>query len=244
MNDALIQDELDLYPFSDGKKHSFKCPAPTTYDKYLDHIIKGLKEETPIAYGLHPNAEIDFRTEQCKQIFDALQDLIPKDAQDLSDDSGKDRNARTPNDLAGEQKEIILDDMNIADKVINIQEIKDILSQGMNPYQNVFVQESQAMNILLREMISTLRQLDLGLKGQLTISDAMERLIHSLANGKIPVAWQNKAYPSMRGLGSWLQNLDKRCGQLEEWTRSPDDDMKLVYINRLFNPQSYLTAIR
>lgn len=39
-------------------------------------------------------------------------------------------------------------------------------------------------------------------------------------------------------------NLDKRCGQLEEWTRSPDEDMKLVYINRLFNPQSYLTAIR
>jgi dynein heavy chain len=45
------------------------------------------------------------------------------------------------------------------------------------------------MNILLREIISTLRQLDLGLKGQLTISDAMERLITSLANGKVPVAW-------------------------------------------------------
>jgi len=102
MNDALIQDELDLYPFSDGKKHSFKCPPPTTYDKYLDHIIKGLKEETPIAYGLHPNAEIDFRTEQCKQIFLALNDLMPKDAQDLSDDSSSKDTARTPNDLAGE----------------------------------------------------------------------------------------------------------------------------------------------
>jgi len=33
----------------------------------------------------------------------------------------------------------ILDDMNIADKVVNVQEIKDVLSQGMNPYQNVFV---------------------------------------------------------------------------------------------------------
>ena len=71
-NDSLIQDELDLFPFSDGKKHSFKCPAPTSYDKYLDHIIKGLKEETPVAYGLHPNAEIDFRTQQCQDIFAAL----------------------------------------------------------------------------------------------------------------------------------------------------------------------------
>jgi len=114
---------------------------------------------------------------------------MPKDAQDLSDDSSNKDSARTPNDLAGEQKEIILDDMNIADKVINIQEIKDVLSQGQNPYQNVFIQESQAMNILLKVIISTLRQLDLGLKGQLTISDAMERLIMSLANGQVPVVW-------------------------------------------------------
>lgn len=64
---------------------------------------------------------------------------MPKDSQDLSDDSGSNKNVRTPNDLAGEQKEIILDDMNIADKVINIQEIKDVLQAQMNPYQNVFV---------------------------------------------------------------------------------------------------------
>lgn len=45
---------------------------------------------------------------------------MPKDSVDLSDDSGRDKNVRTPNDLAGEQKEIILDDMNLPDKVINI----------------------------------------------------------------------------------------------------------------------------
>jgi len=45
------------------------------------------------------------------------------------------------------------------------------------------------MNILLKVIITTLRQLDLGLKGQLTISDAMERLINSLANGQVPVVW-------------------------------------------------------
>lgn len=48
----------------------------------------------------------------------------------------------------------------------------------------------------------------------------------------------------MRGLGSWLTNLSDRCGQLEDFTRSPDEDMKMVYINRLFNPQSFLTAIK
>merc|ERR1712110_1009196 len=123
---------------------------------------------------------------QCNEIFAALIDLMPKDAQSLDGDSSS-KTQKTPNEFAAEQKEIILDDMQLADKVVNIQEIKDVLSQGMNPYQNVFVQESQAMNILLHEMLSSLRQLDLGLNGQLTISDAMERLINSLANGQVPV---------------------------------------------------------
>jgi len=123
MNDNLLADELDLFPFADGKKYSFKCPSPTTYDKYLDHIIKGLKEETPIAYGLHPNAEIDFRTEQCKQIFNALADLIPKDTDSKEEDTSK--TVATPNEIAGEMKDLILDDMELEDRIVNIQEIKD-----------------------------------------------------------------------------------------------------------------------
>jgi len=32
----------------------------------------------------------------------------------------------------------------------------------------------------------------------------MEKLINSLANGRVPVSWEKWAYPSLRGLGSWL----------------------------------------
>ena len=36
MNDTLL-DEANMFPFTDGKA-VFKCPAPTTYDKYLEYI--------------------------------------------------------------------------------------------------------------------------------------------------------------------------------------------------------------
>lgn len=72
----------------------------------------------------------------------------------------------------------------------------------------------------------------------------MEKLINSLANGQVPVIWQNKAYPSLRGLGSWRENLMNRIEQLKNFEKAPDEDIKMVYINRLFNPQSYLTAIK
>jgi hypothetical protein len=36
MNDTLL-DEADMFPFTDGKV-VFKCPAPTTYEKYIEYI--------------------------------------------------------------------------------------------------------------------------------------------------------------------------------------------------------------
>jgi dynein heavy chain, axonemal len=37
MNENLF-DELELFPFIEGKNVSFKVPPPNTYEKYLEHI--------------------------------------------------------------------------------------------------------------------------------------------------------------------------------------------------------------
>lgn len=42
------------------------------------------------------------------------------------------------------------------------------------------------MNALLAEMKRSLAELDLGLKGDLTISEPMEKLMNSLANDAVP----------------------------------------------------------
>lgn len=42
------------------------------------------------------------------------------------------------------------------------------------------------MNALLSEMKRSLAELDLGLKGDLTISEPMEKLMYSLANDCVP----------------------------------------------------------
>ena len=54
-------------------------PLPTNYENYISHIDT-LGAETPLAYGLHPNAEIGFRTTQCNGLFQTLLDIAPKDS--------------------------------------------------------------------------------------------------------------------------------------------------------------------
>jgi len=75
-----LLEEKELFPFIEGKGISFKCPAPTNYEKYIEHIETECPPETPLAFGMDPNAEIDFRTNQCLELFKTLQEIQPKDA--------------------------------------------------------------------------------------------------------------------------------------------------------------------
>ena len=60
MEDTLL-DEKNMFPFTDGTPVQFKAPAPTTYERYLEYIEMELPPESPVAFGMHPNAEIDYR---------------------------------------------------------------------------------------------------------------------------------------------------------------------------------------
>lgn len=74
---------MEMFPFADersgSKRASFKCPGGSNYDRYINHIDDELKVETPIAFGLHPNAEINFRTQQSEQLFKTILDLQPNE---------------------------------------------------------------------------------------------------------------------------------------------------------------------
>jgi len=77
MNDTLL-DEAEMFPFIEGKGISFKTPIPLNHEGYIKYIESELPPETPLGYGMHPNAEIDFRTNQCQSLFGILVDLQPK----------------------------------------------------------------------------------------------------------------------------------------------------------------------
>lgn len=64
----------------------------------------------------------------------------------------------------------------------------------------------------------------------------MEATIDSLALNRVPVSWENLAYPSKRGLASWLINLTKRIEQLNFFRDDPINLPKVIMISRFFNP--------
>jgi len=237
MGDHLL-DEGELFPFIEGRPISFKCPPPYPYEKYIEHIETECPPETPLAFGMHPNAEIDFRTKQCQELFMTLQEIQPRGG---GAGSG---GGVTVQEKIQEFMHRVSDETQLDSNKLNIDDIASKLAEDQRgPYQNAFLQECEYMNALIGAIVGSLAEIELAFKGELTMTEKMEALMGAIFLNQIPAPWAKIAYPSTRGLGSWLDNLKQRLDQLNLWKEDPTRIPGVTFINRLFNPQSFLTAI-
>lgn len=131
----------------------------------------------------------------------------------------------------------------------NRHNIEDLMSKlvednKVRPYQQVFIQECEYMNVLNRQILVSLSELDLAFKGELTMSQNMEMLMDSIFLNKVPASWTKVGFTSERALSNWLTNLKHRLDQLNLWKEDCTKNPTVVWVNRLFNPASFLTAIK
>lgn len=133
MNDALL-DEAELFPFIEGKGVSFRCPPQSPYEKYIEYIDTECPPETPLAFGMHTNAEIDFRTTQCLDLFKQLQEIQPKDS------GAAGAGGMTLEEKIKEFMVRVADEAQLDSNKLNIDDIAGKLSEdGRTPYQNAFM---------------------------------------------------------------------------------------------------------
>ena len=72
-------------------------------------------------------------------------------------------------------------------------ELEERTSDERSPYASVFLQECERMNELLFELRRSLIELDMGLRGDLSISEPMEALMTALFDNRVPDAWAKRA---------------------------------------------------
>ncbi|XP_023292211.2 dynein beta chain, ciliary [Lucilia cuprina] len=227
MQPELIDGELEFCP-------GFPAPGILKYAGYHEYIDENLPPESPNLYGLHLNAEIGFLTTVSERMFRVVFELQPRLAS-TSDTGGE---AQSQEDVVKSMLEDLID------KIPSPFNIAELMSrvEDRNPYILVAFQECERMNILMAELKRSLHELELGLKGELTISSIMEQLMQSLYMDQVPESWTKLAYPSTLGLQSWFADLQLRLRELEGWVA----DFRLpssAWLGGFFNPQSFLTAI-
>ncbi|XP_071954573.1 dynein beta chain, ciliary-like [Antedon mediterranea] len=225
MHVDMLDGELYLAP-------GFPVPGNSDYKAYHTYIDEMLPAESPYLYGLHPNAEIGFLTTTSDNLFKTVLEMQPRDSS--GGGGGASSREEKIKSLLDEIIEKLPEEFNIMELAAKVEE--------RSPYVVVAFQECERMNTLTNEIRRTLKELDLGLKGELTITADMEDLSNALYLDQVPASWMKRAYPSLFGLGQWYTDLLLRIKELESWT-SDFALPNVVWLAGFFNPQSFLTAI-
>ncbi|NXU86122.1 DYH9 protein, partial [Xiphorhynchus elegans] len=210
----------------------FPLPGNMDYKGYHQYIDDALPPESSYLYGLHPNAELGFLTQSSEKLLRTVLELQPRDSS--TGEGGVGTREEMVNARLEEMLEKLSDEFNMAELMAKVEQ--------RTPYAVVALQECERMNILTGEIKCSLLELELGLKGELTMTSDMESLQNALFLDMVPESWVRRSYPSTASLGTWFADLLARISELETWT----GDFSLpptVWLGGFFNPQSLLTAI-
>merc|ERR1711964_833211 len=115
------------------------------------------------------------------------------------------------------------------------------ISDMLESLGTTLLQEMARFNGLIEALGKTLLMLQKALKGLIVMSQDLDDMCQSFLNNKVPKMWEGKAYPSLRPLASWFEDMLKRVGFIGSWIKKGRPSV--YWISSLYFPQGFLTSV-
>ncbi len=106
----------------------------------------------------------------------------------------------------------------------------------------VLIQELNRYNKLISAVKSTILQLVKTLNGLLLMTPEMEQMQQSISTNSVPDLWSRFAYPSLKPLTSWYEDLQKRLKMFSDWIS--EGEPNAFWLPGFFFTQSFLTGVK
>ena len=150
----------------------------------------------PEVYGLHENADITKDNREVQQLFESILLTLPRQSS-----SGGKSAEQMVSELAGD----IVDKLPAAFDIPSVMKKYPVVyTDSMN---TVLRQELIRYNRLTGVIRDTLLGLQKAIKGIVVMSSELEEVFSSMSIGKVPASWAAKSYPSLKPLGSYINDL-------------------------------------
>ena len=211
----------------------YVVPDETDIAKFRAAIEDIPSQESPEIFGLHPNADLTFRTLAVAGMIDTVVSTMPKagggggmSPEETVDGICEDLLGKVPSEFQPEVTKELL---------------RKLPGGPTQPLTVHLRQEIDRLNIIINLTTKTLRDLRLAIAGTIALAGDLVEALDKLFNASIPSAWLKKSWESST-IGSWFQGLLRRHDQLDRWLHSGRP--KGYWLTGFFNPQGFLTAMK
>ncbi|XP_016404673.1 dynein heavy chain 12, axonemal [Sinocyclocheilus rhinocerous] len=228
--DFYNKDIIEHPRYSFSPSGNYHAPPKYIYEDYVEFIRNLPSTQHPEVFGMHENVDISKDLQQTKLLFDSLI-LTQGGGSKGGGGSGGDT---TLLDIANDILSKLPGNFDIESALVKFPVCYE---ESMN---TVLVQEMQRYNNLSSTIRVSLQNLIKAIKGLVVMDAELEAIAGSLLVGKVPEKWAKCSYPSLKPLGSYVNDFLARLRFLQEWydTQKPH----VFWLSGFFFTQAFITG--
>ena len=233
LNQYFCEDALVVPNFRLSTLEEYFVPNEGSLNSYKEYIATLPISDQPEAFGQHPNADISYMITDSTITLESCVALQPKSG----DAGGGGGGGKAIESLVTQ----LCDDMLASTPLpFDHEQLMKDKALDPSPLHVTLFQEVERYNVLINNVLSTLKLLKKGIKGLVVMSADLDAVFHALANNKVPGLYL-KAYPSLKPLGSWTRDLQLRLLQIKNWITGTYP--KTYWLAGFTYPSCFLTAV-
>lgn len=232
-------------------EYSYFIPDFNEHQKYIEHINTLPDRDSPLIFGLNPNADLTYRSKEAVEMINVLIDTMPKES---SGGSGKSIEEEVKDRLNNELiKQLPPDfiEVEVEERIKTLRGPKGVPGTGKEIPLNTFLfQEIQRLQRVIDIVRTTMNDMVLAIDGQIIMTQTLVDCINALSDFRVPKIWQFDPTGVeiswlTPGLAGWLKGLLDRHYQLNNWLNSQNRERPVSFwLTGFSNPQGFLTSMK
>ncbi|XP_058823709.1 dynein axonemal heavy chain 3 [Topomyia yanbarensis] len=235
LNRIYNPESIDIDEYQLSESGTYRVPINPVKAETLEYLSTLPLTAHPEVFGLHENADITRNIDETNSLLDRV---LLTQTQLLAGKSsgGKDEQKIDP---------VLLICTEILKKIPDPFDVEGTAEkypiQYTNSMNTVLRQELTRFNRLINYIKASLVDVQRAIQGQISMIPELDRVYRSMNIGKVPEAWLAKSYPSLKPLGSYINDFVSRLAFFQRWI--DDGEPKVYWISGFYFTQSFLTGV-